>query len=239
MCSSCIFPDFCHLGALMLVFLHDTFEDFWRKLSVLFSSWPQGPGLAPYWAVQERWSDSTGISARHCLLWDLHSHGCFGANKQDGANHSGTRPTHQCCLVVQCAVWDEDQCIGNCLRFSINFTRKPNTVSNFLWVPYLLCTHQHVFLLQFSFYNRSSFELFSQYFHCIFEGNAHLSCVNFFKFPSLQAAAETAYDMVSPVPDERDTKRVKRYSHYGPAHQPVDLREGVAKAYTVVKEVCK
>lgn len=43
--------------------------------------------------------------------------------------------------------------------------------------------------------------------------------------------------MVSPVPDERDTKRVKRFSHYGLAHQPVDLREGVAKAYTVVKEV--
>lgn len=45
--------------------------------------------------------------------------------------------------------------------------------------------------------------------------------------------------MVSPVPDERDTKRVKRISHYGLAHQPVDLREGVAKAYTVVKEVKK
>uniref|UniRef100_I3KWB8 Autophagy related 2B n=1 Tax=Oreochromis niloticus TaxID=8128 RepID=I3KWB8_ORENI len=53
---------------------------------------------------------------------------------------------------------------------------------------------------------------------------------------TIQAAAETAYDMVSPVPDERDTKRVKRISHYGLAHQPVDLREGVAKAYTVVKE---
>lgn len=54
---------------------------------------------------------------------------------------------------------------------------------------------------------------------------------------TFQAAAETAYDMVSPVPDERDTKRVKRYMPYGLAHQPVDLREGVAKAYTVVKEV--
>uniref|UniRef100_A0A3Q1H0K3 Uncharacterized protein n=1 Tax=Anabas testudineus TaxID=64144 RepID=A0A3Q1H0K3_ANATE len=53
---------------------------------------------------------------------------------------------------------------------------------------------------------------------------------------TIQAAAETAYDMVSPVPDERDTKRIKRYSHYGLSHQPVDLREGVAKAYTVVKE---
>lgn len=52
-----------------------------------------------------------------------------------------------------------------------------------------------------------------------------------------QAAAETAYDMVSPVPDERDMKRVKRHISYGLAHQPVDLREGVAKAYSVVKEV--
>lgn len=42
---------------------------------------------------------------------------------------------------------------------------------------------------------------------------------------------------MSPVPDERDTKRIKRFSHYGLSHQPVDLREGVAKAYTVVKEV--
>ncbi|XP_061156845.1 autophagy-related protein 2 homolog B isoform X1 [Syngnathus typhle] len=53
---------------------------------------------------------------------------------------------------------------------------------------------------------------------------------------TIQAAAETAYDMVSPVTTEKDTKRVKRFSHYGLAHQPVDLREGVAKAYTVVKE---
>uniref|UniRef100_A0A3Q3L1L7 Autophagy related 2B n=1 Tax=Mastacembelus armatus TaxID=205130 RepID=A0A3Q3L1L7_9TELE len=53
---------------------------------------------------------------------------------------------------------------------------------------------------------------------------------------TIQAAAETAYDMVSLDPDERDTKRIKRFSHYGLAHQPVDLREGVAKAYTVVKE---
>lgn len=43
--------------------------------------------------------------------------------------------------------------------------------------------------------------------------------------------------MVSPMPDERDTKKMKRFAHYGLAHQPVDLREGVAKAYTVVKEV--
>lgn len=53
---------------------------------------------------------------------------------------------------------------------------------------------------------------------------------------TIQAAAETAYDMVSPVPDEKDCKKIKRYSHYCLAHQPVDLREGVAKAYSVVKE---
>ncbi|XP_061751316.1 autophagy-related protein 2 homolog B-like isoform X1 [Nerophis ophidion] len=53
---------------------------------------------------------------------------------------------------------------------------------------------------------------------------------------TIQAAAETAYDMVSPVANERNNKRIKRFSHYGLAHQPVDLREGVAKAYTVVKE---
>uniref|UniRef100_A0A672QL87 Autophagy related 2B n=1 Tax=Sinocyclocheilus grahami TaxID=75366 RepID=A0A672QL87_SINGR len=54
---------------------------------------------------------------------------------------------------------------------------------------------------------------------------------------TIQAAAETAYDMVSPVPDEKECKKIKRYSHYCLAHQPVDLREGVAKAYSVVKEV--
>ncbi|XP_068195039.1 autophagy-related protein 2 homolog B isoform X2 [Antennarius striatus] len=53
---------------------------------------------------------------------------------------------------------------------------------------------------------------------------------------TIQSAAETAYDMVSPAPDERDTRRIRRFTHYGLAHQPVDLREGVAKAYTVVKE---
>ncbi|XP_035280532.1 autophagy-related protein 2 homolog B isoform X1 [Anguilla anguilla] len=53
---------------------------------------------------------------------------------------------------------------------------------------------------------------------------------------TIQAAAETAYDMVSPGPDECELKKIKRYSHYRLAHQPVDLREGVAKAYSVVKE---
>uniref|UniRef100_A0A6J0TYM4 Autophagy-related protein 2 homolog B isoform X1 n=1 Tax=Pogona vitticeps TaxID=103695 RepID=A0A6J0TYM4_9SAUR len=51
---------------------------------------------------------------------------------------------------------------------------------------------------------------------------------------TIQAAAETAYDMVSPGPSLTETKKIKRLSHL--AHQPVDLREGVAKAYSVVKE---
>ncbi|XP_023684208.2 autophagy-related protein 2 homolog B isoform X3 [Paramormyrops kingsleyae] len=53
---------------------------------------------------------------------------------------------------------------------------------------------------------------------------------------TIQAAAETAYDMVSPGPEESELKRMKRFSHHRLAHQPVDLREGVAKAYCVVKE---
>ncbi|XP_053553473.1 autophagy-related protein 2 homolog B isoform X2 [Bombina bombina] len=53
---------------------------------------------------------------------------------------------------------------------------------------------------------------------------------------TIQAAAETAYDMVSPGPSPVELKRTKRFSHHRLLHQPVDLREGVAKAYTVVKE---
>ncbi|XP_068110885.1 autophagy-related protein 2 homolog B isoform X2 [Hyperolius riggenbachi] len=53
---------------------------------------------------------------------------------------------------------------------------------------------------------------------------------------TIQAAAETAYDMVSPGPSPIELKRAKRFSHHRLVHQPVDLREGVAKAYTVVKE---
>lgn len=53
---------------------------------------------------------------------------------------------------------------------------------------------------------------------------------------TIQAAAETAYDMVSPGPSPVELRRAKRFSHYRMVHQPVDLREGVAKAYTVVKE---
>uniref|UniRef100_A0A8D0C9M2 Autophagy related 2B n=1 Tax=Salvator merianae TaxID=96440 RepID=A0A8D0C9M2_SALMN len=53
---------------------------------------------------------------------------------------------------------------------------------------------------------------------------------------TIQAAAETAYDMVSPGPSLVETKKIKRLPRYYLAHQPVDLREGVAKAYSVVKE---
>ncbi|XP_070608738.1 autophagy-related protein 2 homolog B [Erythrolamprus reginae] len=52
---------------------------------------------------------------------------------------------------------------------------------------------------------------------------------------TIQAAAETAYDMVSPGPSLNETKKLKRLSRRL-AYQPVDLREGVAKAYSVVKE---
>ncbi|KAM8921116.1 autophagy-related protein 2 homolog B isoform 2-T2 [Pelodytes ibericus] len=53
---------------------------------------------------------------------------------------------------------------------------------------------------------------------------------------TIQVAAETAYDMVSPGPSPTELKKAKRCSHHRMVHQPVDLREGVAKAYTVVKE---
>ncbi|XP_051006983.1 autophagy-related protein 2 homolog B isoform X2 [Acomys russatus] len=53
---------------------------------------------------------------------------------------------------------------------------------------------------------------------------------------TIQAAAETAYDMVSPGTLAIEPKKAKRFSHHRLAHQPVDLREGVAKAYSVVKE---
>uniref|UniRef100_A0A670ZVP6 Autophagy related 2B n=1 Tax=Pseudonaja textilis TaxID=8673 RepID=A0A670ZVP6_PSETE len=52
---------------------------------------------------------------------------------------------------------------------------------------------------------------------------------------TIQAAAETAYDMVSPGPSLNETKKIKRLSRRL-AYQPVDLREGVAKAYSVLKE---
>ncbi|XP_005000545.2 autophagy-related protein 2 homolog B isoform X3 [Cavia porcellus] len=53
---------------------------------------------------------------------------------------------------------------------------------------------------------------------------------------TIQAAAETAYDMVSPGTLAIEPKKAKRFAHHRLAHQPVDLREGVAKAYSVVKE---
>lgn len=53
----------------------------------------------------------------------------------------------------------------------------------------------------------------------------------------IQAAAETAYDMVSPGTLAIEPKKIRRFPHHRLAHQPVDLREGVAKAYSVVKEV--
>lgn len=59
----------------------------------------------------------------------------------------------------------------------------------------------------------------------------------FTSVPDHQLAAETAYDMVSPGPTFIETKKIKRFPRHRLAHQPVDLREGVAKAYSVVKEV--
>ncbi|XP_062351514.1 autophagy-related protein 2 homolog B isoform X5 [Cinclus cinclus] len=53
---------------------------------------------------------------------------------------------------------------------------------------------------------------------------------------TIQAAAETAYDMVSPGPTFIEARKIKRFPRHRLAHQPVDLREGVAKAYSVVKE---
>lgn len=53
---------------------------------------------------------------------------------------------------------------------------------------------------------------------------------------AIQSTAETAYDMVSPGPSVRrkhkgQKGRRKRYS------QPLDIREGMANAYMLVKEV--
>lgn len=53
---------------------------------------------------------------------------------------------------------------------------------------------------------------------------------------TIQAAAETAYDMVSPGTLAIEPRKIRRFPHHRLAHQPVDLREGVAKAYCVVKE---
>lgn len=54
-----------------------------------------------------------------------------------------------------------------------------------------------------------------------------------------KATAETVYDILSPTPpltryitEGRPTQRPRR------TPQPADLREGVAKAYDTVREVC-
>ena len=47
-----------------------------------------------------------------------------------------------------------------------------------------------------------------------------------------QLIAEVAYDMVSPGPSVRTKKKKKQRKA-----QPADLREGVATAYNVVREV--
>ena len=52
----------------------------------------------------------------------------------------------------------------------------------------------------------------------------------------IQSAAETAYDVVSPGPSVRRTRTGSRGRRRRQA-QPVDIRDGVAKAYQVVREV--
>ncbi|XP_025831922.1 autophagy-related protein 2 homolog B isoform X2 [Agrilus planipennis] len=52
----------------------------------------------------------------------------------------------------------------------------------------------------------------------------------------IQMTAETAYDMVSPGPSVK--RRSKAKGHKKRYSQPQDIREGVANAYMVVKEVC-
>lgn len=53
---------------------------------------------------------------------------------------------------------------------------------------------------------------------------------------AIQSTAETAYDMVSPGPSVRRNNRGRkgRRKRY---NQPIDIREGVANAYMLVKEV--
>ncbi len=51
-----------------------------------------------------------------------------------------------------------------------------------------------------------------------------------------QSAAETAYDVVSPGPSVRRTRTGSRGRRRRQV-QPVDIRDGVAKAYQVVREV--
>lgn len=53
---------------------------------------------------------------------------------------------------------------------------------------------------------------------------------------AFQFAAETAHDMVSPGPSVQKRKKTSK-RRKGLTH-PADLREGVANAYSIVKEVC-
>ena len=52
-----------------------------------------------------------------------------------------------------------------------------------------------------------------------------------------QVAAETAHDMVSPSSIANGVSLEKRHSTAYNKEQPVDLREGVTKAYNVLSEV--
>lgn len=56
-------------------------------------------------------------------------------------------------------------------------------------------------------------------------------------FIVFKATAETAYDMVSPGPSVR--RRSKGHKGRRRHTQPQDIREGMANAYMVVKEVFK
>lgn len=62
------------------------------KMKVLFSSGIQGPGLAPYWAVQKGRPDSAWVSAGHSLFWNFDCNGCPRAHQQDGADYTGNLP---------------------------------------------------------------------------------------------------------------------------------------------------
>ena len=53
-----------------------------------------------------------------------------------------------------------------------------------------------------------------------------------------KSAAETAYDIVSPGPSVRKTRTGSRGRHRRQA-QPVDIRDGVVKAYQFVRKVMR
>lgn len=70
-------------------------------------------------------------------------------------------------------------------------------------------------------------------YYCVFLCNIFVSYKLFSTL--LQITAETAYDMMSPGPSVRRRPKTKgskkRYA------QPQDIREGMANAYMLVKEV--